>query len=106
VAQRLDRIERVDKPAPVRGARHELRDALRAGAAHRARVEAALLPDDAREELDGKAVLGRVLFDRAADVVRGRWSRFAGGLLCRRRRKRDRLCECVRTQRRQNDRNQ
>jgi hypothetical protein len=72
MAQRPDRIERIGKAAPVGGARHELRNALRAGAAHRPRVEAALLPDDAGEELDRKLILGRVLFERAADVVRGR----------------------------------
>ena len=72
MAQRPDRIERIGKAAPIGGARHELRDALRAGAAYRPRVEAALLPDDAGEELDRKLILRRVLLERAADVVRGR----------------------------------
>ena len=79
MAQRPDRIERIGKAAPIGGARHELRDALRSGAAYRPRVEAALLPDDAGEEFDRKLILRRILFERAADVfggrrLRGSWS--------------------------------
>ena len=72
MAQRLDRIERIGKPVPIGGLRHELRDAFGALVADRAGVEAALLPDHAGEELDRKLVLRRVLLDRAADVVGGR----------------------------------
>src|SRR5262249_5279476 len=72
-------------PMPIRSAWHELRNALRAGAAHRPRVEAALLPDDAGEELDRKPILRRLLFERAADIVSGRRARFFGSLLRRRR---------------------
>ena len=59
--------------------RHELRDALRSSRADRGRVEAALLPNEAREELLGELVVGRRLRQGAADVVDGgtrtRWFR-------------------------------
>ena len=70
--ERFDRIEWIGKAVPIRGARHELRDAFGAFAADGERVETALLPDHAGEELDRQAVLRRVLFDCAADIVGGR----------------------------------
>jgi hypothetical protein len=78
IFQRLDRIERIGKPAVPRRRRHELRDALRALPAHRKRIEAALLPDDASEELDRQCILRRVLLDGAANVVRGGGSVWSG----------------------------
>src|SRR6516165_2488296 len=71
ILQSLDRIERIDEAAIVRRSRHELGNAPRALAAHRARVEAAFLPDDAGEEFDRQFVLGGILFKRAADIVGG-----------------------------------
>src|SRR5262249_25642784 len=82
ILQSLDRIERIDEAAIVRGSRHELGNALRALAAHRARVEAAFLPDDAGEELDRQFVLGRILFKRAANIGCRRGVRSGGGLGC------------------------
>jgi hypothetical protein len=73
--QHLPRIavgDLLDRPAPIRRLRHELRNTLRPLGAHRLRLEAALLPDHAGEEFDGKAVRRGVLLDGAADVVRGR----------------------------------
>jgi hypothetical protein len=52
-----------------------LGDALRAFVAHRARIEAAFLPNDPGEELDRQLVLGGVLFERAADIVGSRGMR-------------------------------
>jgi len=49
--KRLGRIERIGKPAPLRGAGHKLRDALRAGRTDSVRFEAALLPDQPLEEI-------------------------------------------------------
>ena len=89
MAQRRDRIERIGKAAPIRRLRHELRDALGTLGAHGAGVEAALLPDDAGEELDRQLVFRRVLLDGAADVVGARRLRGCrrGGRLLRRRRR-------------------
>ena len=58
--QRLHRVEGIEQPALVRGARHELRDALRALAAARHRsdrigAKAALLPDHAGEKFQRQA---------------------------------------------------
>src|SRR6516225_2507447 len=74
------------------GARHELGDALRAVAAPRARaddvgLEAALLPDHAREELERQVVRARRGFDHEAegfahvDVPRARRRRRCGRCL-------------------------
>ena len=53
---RLFRVERIGQPALLRRAGHELRHALRPGAAHRPDAEAALHPDEACEEVDGQVV--------------------------------------------------
>src|SRR6202035_1337721 len=44
IFQRLDRIERIGKPAPIRRLRHELRDALRTLGAHGLRAGAGVPP--------------------------------------------------------------
>jgi hypothetical protein len=69
LAQRLQRLERIDKPPHRGGSGHELGDALRARRAHRRWVEAALLPDEPGEELLRNFVVGRRLCQRAADVA-------------------------------------
>ena len=74
--QRLHRIERIEQTPLVRRSRHELRNALRAFAAaghgtDRIGLEAALLPDHAREELQRQAGRLRRGFDHQAH-------RFAG----------------------------
>ena len=52
----FERVEGVGKTALPRGRRHELRHALRAGAAYCRRVEAALLPDQPGEEIDRQLI--------------------------------------------------
>src|SRR6516165_6769348 len=87
--QRLHRIERIEQAALGGGARHELGDALRAVAAARARadhvrLEAALLPDHAREELERQVLRPRRGFDHEAegfahiDIPRARRRRWCG----------------------------
>jgi hypothetical protein len=66
---RLDGVEGVGKTAPARGRRHELRHALRAGTAHRLRIEAALLPDQPGEEIDRQIIFRRRRRKDVADVV-------------------------------------
>jgi hypothetical protein len=62
VPQRLDRLERVGETVPAGGRRHELGYPLGSLGADRPRVEAALLPDHSRKELDRQRVLrGRLL---------------------------------------------
>jgi hypothetical protein len=75
MAQRLDRIERIGETAPVGGARHKLRDALGAFAAHSAGIETTFLPDHAGKKLDGKRVLRRRLLQRTADLISCEWFR-------------------------------
>src|ERR1700722_13932448 len=84
--ERLDWIERIGKPMPIRGAGHELRDASGALSAHGERVEPALLPDDAGEELDRQAILRSIFFNRAADIFRSGRILHRVLLRCRRRR--------------------
>src|SRR3569832_1947283 len=99
LADRFKRIKGIFQTAQPRGARHELRDALRALPADRVRREAAFLPDETREEIDRQSVGRGRRRKRLADVSRGwlqgrRWFRllifglivFNGGLLLRRRR--------------------
>jgi len=69
MAQRLDRIERIGKAMPVRGARHKLRNARGTFGAHRAGIETTFLPDDAGKELHGESVLRRRLLQSAANVI-------------------------------------
>src|SRR5262245_8811666 len=59
LVQRLNRLEWVGQTPPAGCSRHELRNALRAGPTDRGRIEAALLPDQPREELRGQVVLQR-----------------------------------------------
>ena len=66
---RCDGVKGVGKTAPARGRRHELRHALRAGAAHRRRVEAALLPDQPGEEIDRQIVFRRCGREGLTDPV-------------------------------------
>src|SRR6516165_6769351 len=88
--QRLHRIERIEQAALGGGAGHELGDALGAVAAARARaddagLEAALLPDHAREELERQVLRPRRAFDHEAegfahvDIARARGRRRCGG---------------------------
>src|SRR5262249_18780460 len=70
--QRLHRIERIEQAALGGGARHELGDALGAVAAARTRadhagLEAALLPDHAREELERQVLRPRRGLDHKAE---------------------------------------
>ena len=67
--QRLDRIERIGKPAPTSGPRHELGDALCSLGADSPCVKTALLPDHPGKELDGKGVLRRRLLQGMANLV-------------------------------------
>ena len=72
--QRLDGIERIEQSAFRRGPRHELGDALGAGAAARARTDGAglkpaFLPDHPREELKRQIVRTRRRFDHQAHGV-------------------------------------
>jgi hypothetical protein len=60
----FERVEGVGKTALPRGRRHELRHALRAGAAYCRRVEAALLPDQPGEEID-RQIIFRTLSSKA-----------------------------------------
>src|SRR6202040_1766387 len=83
IFQCLDRIERIGQAAPIRRLRHELRNTLRALGAHGLRVEAALLPDHASEEFDGKAIRRSVLLDGAADVIGGWGIIWRSGLVLR-----------------------
>ena len=69
MAQGLDRIERIGEAAPVRGLRHELRNALGTFGAHSRRVETALLPNNASEKLDGQSVLRRRLLQCTANLT-------------------------------------
>src|SRR5208282_4213647 len=85
------RIERVGEPAVGGGARHELRDPLRARRTDCAGVEGALAPNEPGEEIDRQPLLpGRSLDDpaerRQRVVGRGR------GLIRQRRRRRGRQC--------------
>src|SRR5450830_122022 len=79
---RFDGVEGVGKTAPARGRRHELRHALRAGAAHRRRVEAALLPDQPGEEIDRQIIFRRRRREGLTDAVdsgrNARWRRGPG----------------------------
>src|SRR5271156_7181502 len=69
MAQRLDRIERIDETVPVGGARHKLRDARCTFGAHGAGIETTFLPDHTGKKLDGKAILRRRLLQCAANVI-------------------------------------
>src|SRR6266699_4646250 len=66
---RFNGVKRLGKTAPARGRRHELRHALRAGAAHRRRVEAALLPDQPGEEIDRQIIFRRRRCECLTDAV-------------------------------------
>ena len=55
----LERVEGIGKTAPGRRGRHELRHALRPGAAYRRRVEPALLPNEPGEEIDRQIIFRR-----------------------------------------------
>ena len=80
-------IERIDKPALLRCARHELRDALRPGAAYHIGPERAFLPDEAGEQGGGQPLLRRRRIDEPADgVIHGL---AAGRLSAGRRRERE-----------------
>src|SRR5438067_13011613 len=65
----LERVEGIGKTAPGRRGRHELRHALRPGAAYRRRVEPALLPDDPAEETDRQTILLRCSGKRLTDRI-------------------------------------
>ncbi len=74
--QRLHGIKRIEQAALARGARHELRDALRALAAarhrpHRIGLKAAFLPDHAGKELDRQVVRPRRRLDHQAHRLAG-----------------------------------
>ena len=73
----MDRLERIDQPVLVRGLRHELRDAQRAGAADRLHVEVALLPDQVGEERNRQIVGARHRHHGVAHAA-ARQSRAAG----------------------------
>ncbi len=86
--QRLHGIEGIEQPALVRGARHELRDALRALAvagdrADRIGLEAALLPDHAREEFERQVVRPRRRSRSSGTSPRGCRSRARHPQACR-----------------------
>ncbi len=86
--KRAGRLERVGKPALRRRAGHELGDALRSGRAARGGIEAALLPDQPREEAVGQIVAARGRLQRAAqgDGGRGGGNRAGGRRAWRHRR--------------------
>ncbi len=58
LAQRLHRLERVQEPSCKGGAGYELRYSHRALGAHRAGIESALLPDETREKVERKRIVG------------------------------------------------
>jgi hypothetical protein len=69
VGNRFDWIKGVGKTARVRRRWHELRHALRAGAAYCRRVEAALLPDQPGEEIDRQLIFRRRRGEGVTDAV-------------------------------------
>ena len=68
VGDGFDWIEGVGETARVRGRRHELRHTLRACAADRRRIEAALLPDQPGEEIDRQIIFSRCHRERITDA--------------------------------------
>ncbi len=66
--QRLGGVERIGEGSQRGGGRHELGDAHGAGGAHRLRIEAALLPDQAGKEALRQPVVGSGAGDRVANV--------------------------------------
>ncbi len=71
LAQGRERLEGIGQPSPGGGARHELGDALGSLRADSIGVEAALQPNETREEFDGEPVVGRSPGQGAAEAVGG-----------------------------------
>ena len=59
----FERIKGIGQTAPIRGSRHELRHALRAGSAYSRWIEPALPPDQPDEEI-GRQILPRLNYPK------------------------------------------
>src|SRR5262249_60941015 len=68
VGNRFDRVKGVGKTARVRRRWHKLRHALRPCAAYCRRIEAALLPNQPGEEIDGQIIFSRCRRERITDL--------------------------------------